>query len=207
MSPSIAAPANGELAREVKFAVSATEITRVLAWARSNMAPVPHGSGQYWDTYRISTVCLDTPDLDVLGGRGFFARSKYRVRRYGSSSTVFLERNRIALRNLRPVWRIGYTRVARVATADGSLVRFTIDQHVNASRTRVLAFSDRQGLPIFEEQSIIELRFRHEMPRLFASFTDSFDPRWQGRSKYKLAAPALGICCRLSLRELACAAC
>ncbi len=66
----------------------------VLAWARQYMAPDPHVEPSLGDAYRISSLYLDTPALDVFCHRGSAARSKFRLRRYGDESAVYLERKR-----------------------------------------------------------------------------------------------------------------
>jgi len=79
-------------AREVKFLVAADRAARVLDWARSRLQPDPHAGGPDGDEYRTTTIYFDTHDLAVYNRRGSFARSKYRIRRYGRSETAFLER-------------------------------------------------------------------------------------------------------------------
>jgi hypothetical protein len=47
----------------------------------------PHG-----DEYQTSTLYMETPGFDVYRRQGSYGRSKYRIRRYGGSEVVFLER-------------------------------------------------------------------------------------------------------------------
>ena len=49
-------------------------------------------AGPHGDEYRITSLYFDTAAFDVLHARGSFGRSKYRVRRYGASEVVYLER-------------------------------------------------------------------------------------------------------------------
>lgn len=56
------------------------------------MNPDPHGQGPQHDVYTIHSLYLDTQNFDVLHRNGSFARGKYRIRRYGASDVVFLER-------------------------------------------------------------------------------------------------------------------
>ena len=222
-------PTNGGFTRELKFVITIEELPDVLAWARRNMDPDPHGGGEAGDSYRTTSLYFDTPDLAVYHGRGSFARSKYRVRRYDSSDTVFLERklkvgsrvikrrtefplarlwaadpaavwffDRIAVRNVRPVCQISYSRIARVATIHRSVARFTIDRDVEALPTSLLAFSNQPGQPLCERQFVVELKFRDEMPPLFASFIEDYGLTAQDWSKYKIAVRALGICQAIS---------
>jgi hypothetical protein len=81
-----------ELAYEVKFLVDAERARCIRDWARSRLEPDPHGSGARQDEYRIASVYFDTANFDVFRRQGSFGRAKYRIRRYGSSDIVFLER-------------------------------------------------------------------------------------------------------------------
>jgi len=81
-----------DLAAEVKFVVSPAAARRIREWARTMLAPDPHGHGTYGDEYRITSLYLDTPELAVFNRQGSYGRAKYRVRRYGQSDLVFLER-------------------------------------------------------------------------------------------------------------------
>lgn len=83
-----------EFVYELKFYVAEAVAGAMLPWVRSHLAPDPHGTGSHGDTYRVSSIYFDTAGHDVLARRGSFARSKYRVRRYGDrdGGQVFLER-------------------------------------------------------------------------------------------------------------------
>src|SRR6266446_3953338 len=77
---------------EIKFLIEPTTGSRIRDWARERLDPDPHGSGAFGDEYRTTSVYFDTDRFDVFHRRGSFGRSKYRVRRYGQGSFVFLER-------------------------------------------------------------------------------------------------------------------
>ncbi len=79
-------------AAELKFLVSPDEGDAIRTWARAHLTADPHGSGPHADQYTTTTLYTDTPDQDVYRRQGSYGRSKYRVRRYGSSDVVFLER-------------------------------------------------------------------------------------------------------------------
>ena len=79
-------------ASEVKFVVNAETGRRIREWIRGNLEPDPHGGGSFNDEYRTTSLYFDTALGDVFHRRGSFGRSKYRVRRYGTASFVFLER-------------------------------------------------------------------------------------------------------------------
>lgn len=79
-------------AREVKYLVEAGVAAEILQWARPRLAADPHAGGASGDEYVTSTIYFDTEDFSVYRRLGSFRRSKYRVRRYGSSDVVFMER-------------------------------------------------------------------------------------------------------------------
>jgi hypothetical protein len=79
-------------ASETKFLVDAAIGQRIQHWIRTNLEPDPHGGGPCNDEYRTTSIYFDTAAADVFHRRGSFGRSKYRVRRYGAASFVFLER-------------------------------------------------------------------------------------------------------------------
>jgi hypothetical protein len=92
MSPSLEPLQPGESAYEMKFPLRPSVAKEVRDWARTNLPPDPHGAGEFGDAYEVTSLYLDTPQLDVFLGGGRVGRSKYRIRRYGQSDTVFLER-------------------------------------------------------------------------------------------------------------------
>jgi VTC domain len=77
---------------ELKFVVTPEAAAGIRQWARTHLAPDPHGTGPFGDEYRTASLYFDTDDLAVFHRRGSFARSKYRIRRYGDEADVFLER-------------------------------------------------------------------------------------------------------------------
>jgi inorganic triphosphatase YgiF len=92
MSPSApAAQEKREFASEIKFLLDPAAADRVRGWARERLAPDPNASGQLGDTYEVTSLYFDTPELDVFTRRGPHHRSKFRVRRYDGRQ-IFLER-------------------------------------------------------------------------------------------------------------------
>jgi hypothetical protein len=79
-------------AREIKFMVDAAQGPAVQAWMRANLAPDEFGSGPEHDQFETSSLYFETDCFDVFHRRGSFGKSKYRVRRYGNSPIMFLER-------------------------------------------------------------------------------------------------------------------
>lgn len=89
-SPSLD-PASG-FAHELKFLLAAPLADEIRAWARQSLSADPYGAGPHADSYPITSLYLDTPAFDVLRRTGLCGRGKYRIRRYGASENVFLER-------------------------------------------------------------------------------------------------------------------
>jgi len=79
-------------AREIKFLVEAARGPEVQAWMRANLAPDEFGSGPEHDQFETSSLYFETDQFDVFHRRGSYGKSKYRVRRYGGSPIMFLER-------------------------------------------------------------------------------------------------------------------
>ena len=79
-------------ASEIKFVLDAALAPRVREWALAHLQADPHGTGTFGDEYETSTLYFDTREHDVFHRRDSFGRAKYRVRRYGESEVVFLER-------------------------------------------------------------------------------------------------------------------
>jgi hypothetical protein len=78
--------------QEMKFLVSPEQAEGIREWARARLSPDAHAGGAAGDEYRVTSLYLDTEDMAVFERRGSYGRSKYRVRRYGESDLVFLER-------------------------------------------------------------------------------------------------------------------
>ena len=79
-------------AREIKFLVEAARGPAIQAWMRANLAPDEFGSGPEHDQFDTSSLYFETGAFDVFHRRGSYGKSKYRVRRYGTSPIMFLER-------------------------------------------------------------------------------------------------------------------
>ena len=77
-------------AREIKFLIDPARAAEIRDWACAQLNPDPYAASG--DTYRTTTLYFDTPEFAVYQRRGSYGRSKYRVRRYGASDDVFLER-------------------------------------------------------------------------------------------------------------------
>jgi hypothetical protein len=56
------------------------------------LAPDPHATDEAGDGYYITSIYFDTPTFAVYRREGSYGRAKFRIRRYGDSDGVFLER-------------------------------------------------------------------------------------------------------------------
>lgn len=83
---------NRPFAYEMKFLVPAARAEEIRDWARRRLFPDPNAEGGDGDTYRITSLYFDTPEFGVFHRDGSHGRAKYRIRRYDSAVTVFLER-------------------------------------------------------------------------------------------------------------------
>ncbi len=77
---------------EIKFPLTSAQADEIRAWARSKLSPDPLAQLDTDECYRTSSIYFDTPQFDVLRRRGSYGRCKYRVRRYGAATELFLER-------------------------------------------------------------------------------------------------------------------
>ncbi len=231
MSQAISTRETRECAREVKFVIDPDTAARVRAWARARLSPDPYASGTEGDQYLTTSLYLDTDGLDVFNRRGSYGRSKYRIRRYGSSDVVFLERKmrtsslltkrrtivaldslrhldepavdagwpglwfykRIRARKVHPTAQVAYARTARVGAGAWGPMRLTLDEQLRAQPANGLVFEPAAGIPVLENQTILELKFRVEMPALFRQLVEEFTLAPAAISKYRLSVDALDL--------------
>jgi hypothetical protein len=92
LSPALARAFGGPPAYEIKFLLDPDRAERVEEWARRHMSFDPHADPARGHTYRIHTLYLDTPRLEMFRRVPGHKRHKFRVRRYGTEPFVFLER-------------------------------------------------------------------------------------------------------------------
>lgn len=79
------------LAFELKFVIAEEVAQAVQRWASQNLEADPYAC-QRTGMYETTTLYLDTPALDVLNRTPGFRRRKFRLRRYGDSGPIHLER-------------------------------------------------------------------------------------------------------------------
>jgi hypothetical protein len=92
-SPSLARPVRGsEPAREMKLLLSESQAREVELRLGPLLTLDPHADPAQGNSYRLSILYCDTPKLDVMHRRGRYRLFKFRVRRYGESNQIYLER-------------------------------------------------------------------------------------------------------------------
>lgn len=78
-------------AREMKFLLSPRLANEVEAWSHERMVLDPNTT-PHLPSYQVTSISFDTAGLDVMHYGREFSPHKYRVRRYGNESQVYLER-------------------------------------------------------------------------------------------------------------------
>jgi len=218
-SPSLSASTGLEVpAFELKFLLTEAQARDVEERARRHMFSDPHADPALDNAYRITSLYCDTPALDVFHRLAPFQRRKHRLRRYGQTPWIFLERKikwgdrvkkrrtmipdadltiliqppqpdrsptalsgldgaawpghwfhrHLAMRQLAPVCRIAYERVALVGEAAEGPLRLTFDRHIRGLMRRDWNLDDDgAGMPLLTDQVICEFKYRALLPSLF----------------------------------------
>jgi hypothetical protein len=99
---------------------------------------------------------------------------------------------RVALRRLRPVCVIRYSRTARMAETSEGPVRMTLDASVVAGPTNMITLTAGPTQPLVDGMMILELKYSGVFPHLFKDLVDEFHLTPRPASKYRFAAHALG---------------
>lgn len=93
LSPSIRLAGTEKIpAFEVKFVLPLALADEVQLWATRCMEPDPYAGPGNDGAYQTTTLYLDTPQRDVFHRRAKHKNRKFRLRRYGDDSRVYLER-------------------------------------------------------------------------------------------------------------------
>lgn len=103
MAPTTNSPSIGSAggAFEIKFVVDDNRAEAIKAWARDHLVADPHADGKLGDSYHVNTLYLDTPDFQTFHRVRFFRRRKFRLRRYGRESLIWMELKRKRDRQVR----------------------------------------------------------------------------------------------------------
>ncbi len=101
---------------------------------------------------------------------------------------------RLLLRRLKPVCQISYVRHAFTTFSDGSAIRLTLDEHIQASLASQFHFQNTSEIiKLLDDKTILELKYAGDAPSLFKRLIDEFGITAEAVSKYRLALPALGV--------------
>jgi hypothetical protein len=231
VSPGLVRSAAAVPAFEVKFLLTEAEAREVERRLRRRLTPDSHGDPALGGAYRVTSVYFDTSAFDVYRRSEGHRRRKFRVRRYGTSPTAYLERKtksaqqvrkrrtaiplaelprlagaltadwpgawfvkRLALRDLRPVCRVTYERVALVGHTPDGPIRATFDRAaVGGPTTGPVPEPVGDGPRLLDGEVIAELKFLGAMPVLFKSVVEDLRLTPSPVSKYRRCVEAAGL--------------
>jgi hypothetical protein len=216
-SPSLRGRRAGDLpACEMKFLLDEATALAVEEMLSIHLSPDPHSRATN-DTplgYHITTLYCDTPEWSVLHRRGRHRLSKFRLRRYGDSPRIFLERkskrgivvrkrrstidlaslrdfsgwyrNQLVRNRLAPVCLIEYDRVAYCGASVEGPLRLTFDRRIGGALHDEWSLASRQSpAPFLAGKVVCEFKFRGALPSLFKSAIATLQLAPCGVSKYR----------------------
>jgi hypothetical protein len=99
---------------------------------------------------------------------------------------------RVMARGLRPVCVLSYHRIARGMLIDGLQARLTLDDRVRVAPVSRAHFNGDVGVPVLQEQLILEMKFRGQLPAVFKRLVEEFKLAARPVSKYRFGMMALG---------------
>ena len=220
-------------AYEMKFVVNAAVVANVVDWARRNMTPDPFARSAPAEGYLINTVYLDTPTFSTYYADPYFRTRKFRLRRYGDESVIWLEQKRknkmrvrkrrisvsdsllierltkrvdpewdgawfgqrLQSRQLQPVCRVSYRRLAYVGTTSTGPIRLTLDRSPVGVKSDDLTLTPvTDGTRLLADSVIVELKFLATSPLVFKELLATFRLTVCGVSKYRHCVNALSLC-------------
>lgn len=109
-SPSLDVGRAVHAAHEMKFLLDAAKAAELEQLLQSSLTLDPHADLEQGNSYSLTTLYCDTPDLAVFHRRGRYRLFKFRLRRYGASGRIYLERKskrRLEVRKRRAVIGLG----------------------------------------------------------------------------------------------------
>lgn len=96
-------------------------------------------------------------------------------------------------RQLVPCCQVSYRRLAREGMAEGEPVRLTIDREIHCAGAADLRPSPELEAQVRIPITLLELKFRNGLPRLFKGLIRTFGLSAAPASKYRRAAEACGL--------------
>jgi hypothetical protein len=98
---------------------------------------------------------------------------------------------RIASRQLLPTCQIAYRRHARVGLGPYGPYRLTFDEDIVVQPATALVFQPGNGLRVLPTHTIVEMKFRLDLPAVFKHLVETFALQPTSVSKYRLGLDAL----------------
>jgi len=103
-------------------------------------------------------------------------------------------RSRLREQHLEPRCEVMYRRLARVGEADGEPVRLTLDREIYCAPALGLELGEPDRARFSEiQRTILELKFRDALPRLFKELIREFELEPTSSSKYRRAITLCGL--------------
>lgn len=99
---------------------------------------------------------------------------------------------RLIRRGLQPTCQVSYLRTARCHSTPNGLARMTMDNDLRVLPMPDLSFIPGTGMLLLQEQVILEMKFRVDMPAPFRAVVDEFILNRRSVSKYKSGVLSLG---------------
>lgn len=234
-SPSLFRPgaeAGGAVAYEVKFLLTEDQVREVVARVAGQLALDAYADPTMGNAYLTTSVYTDTPGFDVFYRTEGYDRDKYRVRRYGVTGPVFVERktkngdkvrkhrsridakevaelaapslngewagewfhSQLIEKQLRPVCRVAYERVAYTGASEGGVVRLTFDRNIRGVLASEWKLEQVGAVPpILTDRVVCEFKFRTAMPALFKGIVADLGLAPTPFSKYRTFVQAAGL--------------
>ncbi|AMV28249.1 VTC domain protein [Gemmata sp. SH-PL17] len=233
-SPSLFNPAAGTdapTAYEVKYLLTEEQVAEVVDRVTGKLDLDAYADPAMGNAYITTSVYTDTPNFDVFYRNEGYNRDKFRVRRYGHTGPVFVERktkngdkvrkhrvrisadevpelaapalngewagewfhSQLLQKQLQPVCRVAYERVAYLGTADGGTVRLTFDRNIRGVLVREWKLESVGAVPALLDKVVCEFKFRTAMPALFKGIVADLGLTPTPVSKYRTFVQAAGL--------------
>jgi len=99
--------------------------------------------------------------------------------------------DRLQARRLRPIAQVSYRRFARVGAGVFGPMRLTFDDQITAQRCERFEFAPPAGVPVRDDQLIIEMKYCVEPPAVLRNLVEEFKLIPAAISKYRLSIDAM----------------
>lgn len=202
-------------AYELKFLLDEPTARKVLESARAHLRPDPHGEAGD-GAYVVTTLYLDTPDFDVFHRSEALRGAKYRLRRYGRETQVWLEKKirrkgqvrkrrspgpaadwfdeELARHELRPALAVEYRRSAFFGSGDHGHYRLTLDRGIVGRPRSAFDLGEvGEGARLEPGLVVCELKFLDALPGVFKRLVAEHGLEPADFSKFRRLLVATGV--------------